>query len=123
MFQELRAELMEEVDEVWSDRIQLLPLEGGKPDQAREKSEFDAILRTGERQEERANFGSRNAAPPGVNAGGGVLRVNRVANPDLVIRQGDKIVAPERPGEPLFLVLHVDDRSHLRLVCKLGDAV
>jgi hypothetical protein len=52
---------------------------------------------------------------------GGTLRIDRQAYPDLEVRKGDKLVALDRDGQPIFEFQSVDDRSHLRLICDLGD--
>lgn len=118
----LRDELKEEVDGVWAETIRHLPLSGGQKDAGRDPVEILAPFRTGDRAAEYPSFGRGNASRSGIAADGGYLRIDRSAYPDLVIRQGDKIVALERPGEPVFEILHVDDRSHLRLICELGDS-
>lgn len=118
----LREELMEEVDDAWAETLRHLPLSSGREDLAREKVEFTAVVRTGDRETERMNFGRGNNARSGIAAAGGHLRVDRSAFPDLKLKKGDKLVALERTGEPVFEVLTVDDRSHLRLICELGDA-
>jgi hypothetical protein len=118
----LREELTAEVDDVWAETVRHLPLDAGQADQARDVVEFEACIRTGEREPERMNFGRGNRARSGVMAAGGHLRIDRAAQPDIEVRKGDKFVALARPGEPVFEVLSVDDRSHLRLICELGDA-
>ena len=59
---------------------------------------------------------------PVLQLAAGVLRIDREVNPDLVIRKGDKVTALERAGKPVFEIKFVNDRSHLRLICDLGDA-
>lgn len=118
---DLRAELMGAVDAEWSETIRHLPLVSGVADQTREVSEFTAVLRTGERHAEGLGFGRGKGARVAVSMAGGVLRVDRSAWPDLDLRDGDKCVALSRDGEPLFEFLSIDRRSHLRLICDLGD--
>ncbi|MBT2130118.1 hypothetical protein [Aliiroseovarius lamellibrachiae] len=118
----LRAELMGEVDEVWSETLRHLPLSSGQQDPTREKVEFVAVVRTGDREAERVSFGRGSTSRSSIMAAGGYLRIDRLAYPDLQLRKGDKLVALERENEPAFEVLSVDDRSHLRLICELGDA-
>ena len=112
---------MAEVDDVWAEIIRHLPMSNGAPDETREKVEFVALLRTGDQEPRRPHFGRGNKGRAGVTADGGTLRIDRSANPDLEIRKDDRIVALERGGEPAFEILSVDDRSHLRLICELGD--
>lgn len=119
---ELAEELAEGVDEVWAETIRFLPMNDGLPDETRGHPEFQAVLRTGSKDEERVSFGKRSAPPPGFTGAGGTLRIDRGAHPDLLMRQDDKIVALDRAGEPVFLIALVDDRSHHRLIVELGDA-
>lgn len=118
----LREELMEVVDDIWAETLRHLPLVSGQEDLTREKVEFTAVVRTGDRGVERMNFGRGVAARPGIAASGGHLRIDRLVHPEIAVRKGDKFVALDREGEPAFEVLSVDDRSHLRLICELGDA-
>jgi len=118
----LRAELRAEVDDVWAETLRHLPLIDGQQDAGRVALDFIAPLRTGDRETERVSFGRGNTARAGIRAGGGILRIDRAAYPDLVLRKGDKIVALDRDGQPVFEVQAIDDRSHLRLICELGDA-
>lgn len=122
MDRSLRQDLMAEVDDVWAEVVRHLPLADGRQDPDRDAVEFVAVLRTGDRNVERMNFGRGNSARSGVAADGGYLRVDRSLYATISIRKGDKIVAMERDGQPIFEVLSVDDRSHLRLICELGDA-
>lgn len=118
----LREDLMEAVDDVWGEVVRHLPLVSGQEDLMREKVEFIAVVRTGDREPENMNFGRGNMARSGVAATGGYLRIDRAIYPDVEVRKGDKFVALERASQPAFEVLTVDDRSHLRLICELGDA-
>jgi hypothetical protein len=122
MGNEFKNELMEAVDDVWGETLRHLPLSAGQEDRTREKVEFTAVVRTGDRETEQMNFGRGNNARSGIAAAGGHLRIDRSVHPDIQVRKGDKFVALERAGEPAFEVLLVDDRSHLRLIVELGDA-
>lgn len=122
MDRSLREDLMAEVDEVWAETVRLLPLKDGVQDADRQKVEIAAVLRTGDREPEGMNFGRGNNARSSVMADGGCLRIDRATYPDLAVKKHDKLVALDRDGQPVFEVLSVDDRSHLRLICELGDA-
>jgi hypothetical protein len=122
MDKSLRDELTEEVDEIWSEQLTHLPMASGLSDPERQKSDFLAVLRTGDRDLEKMNPGRGGTARSGFMSAGGFMRIDRVAYQDLQIRKNDKILAIGRAGEPMFEVLSVDDRSHLRLICELGDA-
>jgi hypothetical protein len=118
---DLREELMDEVDEVWAESLRHLPMKSGVPDPERAPSVFTAVLRTGDRAVERVGAGRGNAMRPAMTSDGGTLRIDRQAYPDLEVRKGDKLVALDRDGQPIFEFQSVDDRSHLRLICDLGD--
>jgi hypothetical protein len=122
MNSEFKNELMEAVDDVWSEPLRHLPLSSGLQDPSRSTVDFEAVLRTGDREMARLGSGRGNSARTSVAAAGGHLRIDRSAYPDLAVNKGDKLVALGRQGEPVFEVLMVDDRSHLRLICELGDA-
>ena len=118
----LREDLMAEVDDVWSEAVRHLPLADGRKDPERDAMEFTAVLRTGDRDAERMSFGRGHNARAGLTTQGGYLRIDRAVHAALVVRKGDKVVALDRDGQPVFEVLSIDDRSHLRLICELGDA-
>lgn len=118
----IKQDLREAVDETFGEAVRHLPLSGGRVDGERLVSEFVAVLRTGGRASRDIRVGRGETARPGVTAVGGTLRIDRDLNPTLVVRKHDKVVALERPGVPVFEILSVDDRSHLRLICQLGDA-
>ena len=118
----LREELTEAVDDIWAETLRHLPLSDGQEDLTREKVEFIAVVRTGDRETEKTSFGRGNNARSGIAAAGGHMRIDRSVYPDLKVRKGDKFLALDRSGEPAFEVLLVDDRSHLRLIIELGDA-
>lgn len=120
LMDELRGELRQVVDETWSEDIRFLPQASGTRDPDRTVLVIQAVLRTnaeGDIIVSRRGTGTGTA----VSSTGAGLRIDRSAYPGLIIKQGDKIVALERSGQPLFEILKVDDRSHLRLICELGD--
>ena len=112
-----RARLMKVVDKAFAESLRHLPMKDGAPDPDRAPAEFQAVLRTGERE----TPGRLRDMRPGVLADGAHLRIDRGEHPELSPRKGDKFVALERPGQPIFEALSIDDRSHLRLIVDLGD--
>lgn len=50
------------------------------------------------------------------------LGIDQVKHPGLDIREGDKVRALWRSGQPWFVVVHPGDRSHRRLMLTLGEA-
>jgi hypothetical protein len=118
----LRDELTAEVDGIFAETVRHLPLEAGAPDADRVPALLIGVLRTEDRDAQALRMGRSTSNRSAIVQGGGRLRLDRTEHPGLVIRRGDKIVAVDRPGAPLFEVRAIDDRSHLRLTCELGDA-
>ncbi len=122
MDQDLKDELTSSVDDFWAETIRVLAMDAGQPDASRPAREIDAVLRTNRRNADNASFGRGKSARVGLSSDGAELRVDRTSFHDLILRKGDKVVALDRLGEPVFEIQTVDDRSHLRLICGLGDA-
>lgn len=119
MRDDLTAGLRQSVDDTFAERLRFLPMAGGQPDTDRAPLEFSAVLRTGNKARQEA---SEAVGAPGVGAGGGVMRIDREEWSAITVGAKDKVAALDRSGTPVFEVLAVDDRSHLRLICYLGDA-
>lgn len=121
MFPDLREELVDAVDEVFSEAIRHLPLLKGLSDPGRPPADFAAVLRTGGREGAGAGMGRGTKLRPEVMASGGELRIDHLAYSALILKAGDRIMALDRVGQPIFEILDIDDRSHLRRICRLGD--
>ncbi|WP_420415121.1 hypothetical protein [Roseibium sp.] len=110
------------VDDVFAEEVALKFLADGKADPERENISIVAPLRTdpvrtgGFGREQSENWSSQ------INGQGGMLKVDRATYPDLDIREGDKVRAIERTGQPWFVVKSVDSRHHVRLIVHLGAA-
>lgn len=122
MISDLKSALTSAVDAIYAENIRHLPMSDGFPDPNRNSEDIIAPLRTGERDSVSPSFGRQSGRAVSAAAGGGELRIDRETYPDLILRKDDKIVALDRPGEPVFQIKSVDDRSHLRLICMLEDA-
>lgn len=121
-FAEFRSELKGEIDHALGERLAFHPLSGGSVDNDREIVEIVGVLRTGDRDVQKAGFGRGNSTKSTFSADGGVLRIDREQYPALVVKKQDKFRAMDRKDQPWFEVQLVDARSHLRLICELGDA-
>jgi hypothetical protein len=120
-WQDLRDETLAEVDEEFAEHVGLFFLKNGAADPDRPKIEIDAPLRTGEKAITDLSGGNLAAWKGEVAAAVGRLAINRATYSGPPIRRGDKVRALDRPGQPWFEVLFVDDRSHTRLVAVLGE--
>lgn len=121
IFGDLRDELHDNIDLIFSEAIIHFPLYKSQVDNRRQSAEFYGILRTGNLETEVIRLG-RPTANIQINASGGTLRISMVAYPDLKINKGDKIRAIDRRDKPMFEVMSVDAKSHSRLILELGDA-
>lgn len=117
-FHAIRDRAMEQVDDTMAEAVDLFFLAGGAADPARDNVTVQAVLRVGSRDvvAPKGAWGSRIAA------GKAEAHIARASYDGPEIRQGDKLRAVERIGQPFFEVLRVADRGHGRLVLHLGEA-
>jgi hypothetical protein len=121
-FRELADEMMAEVDDVMAERVGLAFLRDGVSDPDRENVDILAPLRTGDGSASSMAGSLVQSWRVRIAAGKAELQIDRTAYPGIVLRAKDKVRALDRPGQPWFEVLHVDDRSLTRLIVQLGEA-
>ena len=119
-FHQYRDIAIKAVDDVMGETMRHYPLKDGKADGTRSQADLIGPLRTGNADEKNvagtsASWGSR------ITAGKAQAHFSRGANPELVLRDGDKLRALDRAGQPWFLVNSVDDRNHGRLIVELDE--
>ncbi|WP_037373558.1 hypothetical protein [Sediminimonas qiaohouensis] len=116
-FHAIRDRALAQVDATFAEDVDLFFLSGGAADPARGNLTAKAVLRVGDRDDvaPSGSWGTRIAA------GKAEAHINRAAYGGPVIRQGDKLRAVERIGQPFFEVLRVSDRGSGRLVLHLGE--
>lgn len=120
-FHGLRDRVLAQVDRVFAEPIRLSFMKGGAVDPGRPMVEIEAILRVGGGKETSVAGGRDSGWRSRLNAQRGELHIDRAKYPDIVARQGDRVKALSRQGEPWFEVLAVDDRGETRLVLQLGE--
>lgn len=118
----IRAAVVAAVDRAFAEPVRLLPLFEAAVDSSREAVDFLAVLRVGEGDQSNFDGGRDRSWRTQLGSGQAELHISRIDYPTLRIRQGDKIVALSRPGEPMWEVLRPDDRGDSRLVLELGEA-
>jgi len=121
-YQAIRERSARAVDAVMAESILLAPMSDEYADPSRVKIEFKAVLRTGGAKNTSLNGGMGRDWVSRIVAGRAQLHIDRAANTALVCKRGDKIQALDRPGQPIFEILDIDDRGHTRLVIDLGEA-
>ena len=120
VFQSIRDEAIRAVDAVMSERIMHFPLRQQQPDPHRSKREIHAVLRVGGLRDKPAEGGKSWMAR--IAQGRAECHIDRSTQPNIDIRQGDRIRAVERVGQPIFDVLQVQERHHGRIVVGLGES-
>lgn len=121
-FHRIRNKVLAKGDTLFAEPVELKFLKNGMPDAQRENIEIEAPLRTGGGQNTSVDGGDGQTWETRIVAGKAQLRVDRNKYPELKLTKGDKVRAIARDGQPWFEVLHVDDRSHERILVELGEA-
>lgn len=117
---ELRDIVVAGNDGEFAEEISLKFLAEGKADPTRENTSIVAPLRTNPVHARGFSHGQSDDRSSQIDVQGAVLKVDRTVYPDLDIRDGDKVRAITRPGQPWFVVKSVDRRHHVRLIVHLG---
>jgi hypothetical protein len=116
-----RDELLAAVDEEMAEPVRLSFLKNGVVDPARPLIEIEAILRVGGGKETMVAGGRDRGWRSRIAAQKAELSIDRAKYPTIAAKQGDRVRALSRPGEPWFEVLAIDDRGMTRLVLQLGE--
>jgi hypothetical protein len=120
-FQALRDRTIAAVDRTFAESVTLSFLKNGVVDADRPAVQIEAVLRSGDGQENMVSGGRDRDWRSRVEGQRSQLHIDRAVYPDIVVRKGDKVRALARPGQPWFEVLTVEDRGHTRLVLHLGE--
>ncbi|WP_312411914.1 hypothetical protein [Shinella sp.] len=123
-FHELRDKVLAAVDFKFAEpvRLSFLTKVGGTVDPARPAVEIEAVLRVGEGKNTSVSGGNSMSWRSRIVADKAQLHIDRTTYTGPQPKQGDKVKALSRWGEPWFEVADVDDRSHTRLVLNLNEA-
>jgi len=121
-FHALRDRILAVVDDKFAEPVFLSFLKNGTVDPARQAMEIEAVLRVGGGKETAVEGGRSSDWRSRIQAQRAELSIDRAKYPGIVPRQGDKVKALARPGEPWFEILAIDDRSMTRLVLQMGEA-
>lgn len=118
---DIRSRVIEAVDRTFSETIRLSFFARQDVDSTRPATEIRAVLRVGGGDERNLGGGFAQEWRARVAAGKAELHIDRNAYPDLIVRSDDRVCAVDRPGQPWFQVLRIDDRGDTRLVLALGE--
>ncbi len=121
-FHELRDKVLAGVDFVFAEPVRLSFFKSGVLDPSRPAIEIEAALRVGEGKTTSVDGGRAQSWRTRIVADKAQLHIDRAAYTGPQPKQGDKVKALSRAGEPWFEVADVDDRSHTRLVLNLNEA-
>ncbi len=118
---DIRSHVVAAVDRAFAERVRLSFFRRGVVDPDRPMTEITAVLRVGGGDDSSLVGGRQQDWRSRLAAGKAELHVDRGAYPDLVVRNDDRVKALDRPGQPWFQVLRVDDRGDTRLTLSLGE--
>lgn len=118
---DMRSRIVAAVDRTFAEPVRFSFLRRGVLDAERPAHDIRAVLRVGGGDERNLSGGLAQDWSTRIAAGKAELHVDRAAYPDLVVREDDRVCALDRPGQPWFQVLRIDDRGDTRLVLALGE--
>ncbi|MGF9694706.1 hypothetical protein AAIH46_17940 [Rhizobium sp. 0TCS1.26] len=118
---EMRDRVVADVDWKFAEPVKLIFMKDGSVDPARLTVELDAILRVGGGKESNISPGSGRAWRSKLAAGKAELHIDAARYEGPAFRNGDRVRAIARKGQPRFEVLRVDDRGETRLILELGE--
>lgn len=121
-FHQLRDRTLAEVDRFRAEPVKLSFFNNGTLDPDRPAREIEAILRVDAGKDASVSGGTDRDWRSRVSSQRSELHIDRAKYPGIAIRNGDKVKALARPGQPWFEVLSVSDRGEPRLVLVLGEA-
>ncbi len=121
-FHELRDNVLAAVDQKFAEPVRLSFFKNGVLDPSRPAVEIEAVLRVGEGKNTSVSGGVSGGWRSRIVADKAQLHIDRTTYTGPQPKQGDKVKALSRWGEPWFEVADVDDRSHTRLVLNLNEA-
>ena len=119
-FHKYRDLAVRAVDGLMGETLRLVPLESGRTDPARPPRDVISPLRVGVEENDGVSGKSKSWGSR-IASGKAQAHISRAEYPDLVLRQGDRLRAVERAGQPWFEVDAVNDRDHARMIVELVE--
>ena len=120
-FQKHRDRLLEVVDRELSETIEVKFLVGQAVDPARPAQDIRCILRSKREETASVTGGKSETWKRDASATPSQLHIDYAVWATIDLRKGDKVRATDRPGQPWFEVLAIDDRAHPRAIVSLGE--
>lgn len=119
-FHELRNKTLALVDQAFAEPVRLYFFKNGKADSEKPACTIEAVLRTGG---DRKSTGGGEEWKVRHIAGAATLHINPANMVDFpALKDGDKVRAISREGEPWFEVKSVNARGHTRILVDLAEA-
>ena len=119
-FHKYRDLAVRTVDELMGETLRIVPLDGGRADATRTPREVISPLRVGVEENDGVSGKSKSWGSR-IASGKARAHISRTEYPDLLVRQGDRLRAVERAGQPWFEVDAVGDRDHARIIVALVE--
>ncbi|WP_298981556.1 hypothetical protein [uncultured Roseibium sp.] len=121
-FDQYRQKLFSAVDDMHAERVRVFPMNGGRQDQTRTVLDLMVPLKTADRESQNLSGDRSGDFNANVRVGGARLLIDPSTYPNPDIREKDRVVALDRPGEPAWKVSSIDSKSNGRIIINLGDA-
>lgn len=121
-FQAIQQQAISAVDAVMAEAVLVYPLSKGMADTTRAHTELRCVLRVGNVRDQNVAGDLGKAWSQRIALGKAEAHIDQSAYAGLDIRKGDKLRAVDRPGQPWFEVLTVNERAQGRTVLALGEA-
>lgn len=118
-FHTLRDRSAKVVDAVFAEPVFLMPKASTNVEDG---VTFEAPLRTGERDAKGMSGGRGQGWNAQIAGTAATMYIDGVANPEARPKEGDRLHALAREGQPWFEVAFVDSRNHARIVVHLREA-
>jgi len=120
-FNQFKRKLHASTDGMFAERVRIVAWVDGREDQNRHAREIVAPIIEEGRDNQNLAGNRSDTFSANIRTGGAVLKPDPVAYPDLDVREGDTIIALDRPGEPKWRVSSIDPPGNGRLIVNLGD--
>lgn len=106
----------------WGEAVRLSFFQDGQPDQSRPITDTRAVLHVGSDDSSRMEAGRGEGMRSRLAAGEGELFLDRSSYTGPIPRQGDRVRASARAGQPWFEVAMVGDHDTNMIVVTLTQA-
>ena len=117
----LKARIPSIVDKVHAEKVTFIPIKSGGADETRDRQEITGVLKVRPKNPQGPQSGNASTFNSKAASNESVLYLDAAKYADFDIKQGDKIQAIARAGQPFFQVEHRNPRDQNRITVELSD--